>query len=73
MEKSKLLGMGLDMDKIERLQSLIAGATFLYNGIKNIKESPKVSIAKSILGGYLIYTAITDKHPAGKSIEKLVA
>jgi uncharacterized membrane protein len=61
------------MDKIARIQSAMAGAAMLYSGIKHVKESPKVSIAKSILGGYLIYTALSGNKPMGKMLEKIAA
>jgi uncharacterized membrane protein len=59
------------MDKIARLQSAMAGAAMVYSGIKTMKESPKMSIAKSILGGYLIYTALSGDKPMGKLMEKI--
>jgi uncharacterized membrane protein len=59
MEKLRLSDLSVNVDKTERAQSLITGASFLLSGINNIKHSPKVSIAKSILGGYLLFRGIT--------------
>lgn len=61
------------MDKIARAQSLIAAAGMLYNGIKHIKESPKMSIAKSLLCGYLIYAALSGKQAMGAKTGNIIA
>jgi len=61
------------MDKISRIQSAMAGAAMLYSGIKNVKESPKMSIAKSILGGYMIYTALSGDKPMSRMLKKITA
>jgi uncharacterized membrane protein len=61
------------MDKIARIQSAMAGAALLYSGIKHAKESPKTCIAKSILGGYLIYTALSGDKPMSRVMEKITA
>lgn len=73
MEKLKSFVDGLDTDKLAKMQSLVTGASILYMGIKNIKESPKMSIAKSLIGGYLIYTALTGKHLLNDKVENLMA
>ena len=59
MEKLNLLDTSVNMNKMARAQSLLAGASFLFSGIKHIKESPRSSVAKSLLGSYLIYRAIS--------------
>ncbi len=73
MEKLKSLAAGLDTDKLGQIQSILAGASILYMGLKHMKESPKLSIAKSLLGGYLIYTALTGKHLFNEEVENLLA
>ncbi len=59
MEKLRLSDTSVNVGTAERAQSLITGASFLLSGINNMKHSPKLSILKSILGGYLIYRGIS--------------
>jgi uncharacterized membrane protein len=73
MEKLKLLDTSLNMDKMARAQSLVAGASFLFSGIKHMKESPKMSIAKSVLGGYLVYRALSGHCHMNQVLERNTA
>lgn len=59
MEKLRLSDTSVNVGTTERAQSLITGASFLMSGINNMKRSPKISIVKSLLGGYLLYRGLT--------------
>lgn len=65
--------MSVNVDKTERAQSLITGASFLLSGLNNMKHSPKISIAKSILGGYLLFRGITGHCYLGQIAGKTMA
>lgn len=59
MNALSLFDSSVNVGKTGRVQSLIAGASLLVSGIDKMKDSPKLSVLKSVLGGYLIYRGLT--------------
>ena len=59
MNALSLFNSTVNVGKTGRVQSLVAGASLLVSSINKLKESPKMSILKSVLGGYLIYRGLT--------------
>ena len=59
MNALNILDSSVNVGKTGRIQSLVAGASLLVSGIDKMKQSPKLSILKTVLGGYLIYRGIS--------------
>lgn len=70
MEKLNFSDTTVNIDNMARSQSLITGAGLLYSGITDMKTHPKISIAKSVLGGYLIYRALTGHCHMNQMLER---
>ena len=51
----------------------MSGVTCLVSGIKHIKEQPKSALAKSLLGGYLIYRGVTGHCPLNQVMKRNTA
>lgn len=59
MNALNLLDTSVNVGKNGRVESLITGASLIFSSLNKLKSSPKLSVAKSILGGYLIYRGLT--------------
>lgn len=63
----------LNVGDNEKMGSLITGGYIFGSGLMNIKQRPVISIAKAILGGYLIYRGVSGKCAVKDYAEKLMA
>jgi len=59
MEKLEISDTTVNLDKTARTESLVTGATLMFNGLSTLKKQPTIAVIKSIIGGYLLYRAIT--------------
>jgi uncharacterized membrane protein len=73
MEKLNLRDTSVNMDSMARTQSLITGAGLLYSGLSHIKKPSAVNIAKTILGGYLVYRGLTGHCHMNQVLERNTA
>lgn len=73
MNALSILDSTVNVGKDERTQSIISGATFLISALTNMKSSPKLSIAKSVLGGYLLYRGLSGHCHINQLVDKTTA
>lgn len=59
MKKLDIADTTVNLTNTARTESLVTGVTLLFNGLSTIKKQPTIAVVKSIIGGYLLYRAIT--------------
>ncbi|WP_109698094.1 SRPBCC family protein [Chitinophaga deserti] len=59
----------INVSKTGRIISSAAGASLLYLGVANLKQSPLGSLGRILVGGYLLYRGLSGNCPITAAIE----
>jgi len=59
MNALHILDSTVNVGKTGRVQSLLSGASLIFSSLGKLKSSPKMSVLKTMLGGYLIYRGLS--------------